>query len=258
MSNKILFLDTETTGVDTEVDHICEVGFELVEYSEGKPVILESTEFFAKPPVPIPFEAMGIHHITNERVAGEPPIESFVDTIQHFVDQADFLCAHNMKFDYEMLSRIFPDIIGPTKDNLIDTLRLLKHIEPGLPSYSLNALRYRYSLAEGLTGEAHRALFDAGMCRNLLQHCLSLKPMDFEDMPAFIAAPMMLKTVSFGKHRGDEISEMMAKDSSYVYWLFKQSWFEVENPDLAYTIKQLGFFKNRRRTKKKLEDPGFL
>ncbi len=234
---KILVIDTETTGVDIKEDHICEIGMEIADFHDGDFDVIDSVEFLIKPPVEIPFEATGVNHITNEMVANEPPIGDFEEKIKTYLGRADYLCAHNMPFDYGMLSRIFPHLFEPMSHNLIDTLRFIRKVSPDIPSYSLNVLRYRYKLDDGLEGEAHRALFDVGMCRNLLKFCLEREPVDFRDLPEFISAPMMLKNMTFGKHKGMEVSEMVVKDRNYVRWLFKQDWFEVEHPDLVYTIK---------------------
>jgi len=58
-----IFLDTETTGT-SEKDRLCQLAYKL---ETGEIV----NELF-KPPLPIAIEAMSIHHITNEMVAGQP------------------------------------------------------------------------------------------------------------------------------------------------------------------------------------------
>ena len=62
MKDKLIFLDTETTGLELE-DKICQVAYIV----EGK----EYNELF-KPELPIKFEAMAVTHITNKMVEDKP------------------------------------------------------------------------------------------------------------------------------------------------------------------------------------------
>ena len=62
-SEMFIYLDTETTGSGT-TDRICQIAFKT---DDGTTV----DELF-NPNMPISVEAMSIHHITNEMVAGKP------------------------------------------------------------------------------------------------------------------------------------------------------------------------------------------
>ena len=71
---KIIILDTETTGT-AQLDRICQLSYIVLD-SDGK--IEEIHNEFCKPPVPLTFEAMSIHHITPEMLEDTIPC---VDTI---------------------------------------------------------------------------------------------------------------------------------------------------------------------------------
>jgi len=243
---KVLFTDTETTGVDTDFDMICEAAFKLVEIEETETGLtgttLERLEFFVNPGMPIPFSAMGVHNITNEMVQNEPTIYEREEEIKAIERQADFICAHNLDYDYKILSRLLPNVFrGPSGHTQpIDTLRWIKHIYPKThENYKLTTLMYQYGLNKGVTGEAHRAMFDVDICHNLFLHLYEQKPMAIAELPEFIASPLMIHTMYFGKHRGMEVSEMLLNEVSYVKWLKRQKWFKVEHLDLAYTIAKL-------------------
>ena len=214
MSN-ILFFDLETTGVDVTMDCVCEAAFKLVNADTGE--MLDKKEFFVKPPFPIPPEAMGIHNITNEMVSDSPPIEERGPEIAELVNETDYICAHNLPYDYQLLGNQLPEIFtGPNGNTMpIDTLRWIRRMQPTLPNYKLTSLRYRYSLAEGIEGEAHRAMFDVEMCENLHFRLFKQTAMPMEELPDFIASPMEIAVFGFGKHRGGCVEEVMTSDRVY-------------------------------------------
>ena len=57
--DNLIFLDTETTGIDLLVDRLCQVAYKY----HGELF----SEYF-KPPVPISVKSMSISHITNKMV----------------------------------------------------------------------------------------------------------------------------------------------------------------------------------------------
>lgn len=65
---RVLFFDTETTGVDPEDARIVELG---AAYFEGR-VFTEYRRMLVNPGVPIPEEASAIHRITDAHVAEKP------------------------------------------------------------------------------------------------------------------------------------------------------------------------------------------
>ena len=62
---QIYFFDTETTG-NTPTDRICQLA--IKEHGVATPLV---NELF-QPPMPIPFEASAVHHISNKMVADKP------------------------------------------------------------------------------------------------------------------------------------------------------------------------------------------
>ena len=61
-----IYLDTETTGSGPE-DRLCQIAF--------KTDTSNTVDELFNPGMPISVEAMSIHHITNEMVAGKPPFK---------------------------------------------------------------------------------------------------------------------------------------------------------------------------------------
>lgn len=238
----VLFVDTETTGVDTSQDHIVEVAFLLAEYRGVTP--LASTGEFSslvRPPVPVPPEASAVHHITNAMLQDAPSTADLTETVRSLSERAAFICAHNLPFDMAMLQRGFPGVFtGFTEERRIDTLRLSRHCYTDIPSHGLQALRYRHGLDGAiLPGDAHRALFDTRLVKALLDMILGNNPAGVTGLPElvqFIARPLEIKVFNFGKHKGCLVEDTAATDPDYIRWLLKQEWLPVEYPDLYHTL----------------------
>src|SRR3989344_3441997 len=95
--DKLIFLDTETTGNDLLLDHLFEVC-----YSHNGKIVAETF----KPPLPISIKAQSITHVTNKMVAGKPPFaESEMKKTLQELFKTHILVAHSAKFDIAMLSK---------------------------------------------------------------------------------------------------------------------------------------------------------
>ncbi len=238
---RILYLDTETTGVDTEKADICEVAFLLTTY-EGfirqpqRDVLLQE---LILPPNPVPPEASAIHHITNEMLSGKPSISDLSGKIAELVGKADIISAHNTPFDLAILKRQLPEIFGNIdKGMILDSLRLSRHIWPSIPSHSLQALRYRFNL-DAATGDAHRAMFDTVLVRSLIEYVLANNPTShssWTDLVSYTQSALEIKIFSFGKHRGKLVEDIISQDRDYIKWLLRQAWVPTDYPDLYHTL----------------------
>ncbi len=131
MKDKLIFLDTEATGLDVE-DRVCQVAYIV----EGK----EYNKFF-NPGLPIKIEAMYVTHITNKMVEDKP---TFVDSdmfkhLEGLFSNEGILVAHNAKFDFGMLEKE-----GLSAKKIICTLKVAQVLDKEgiIPSYKLQYLRY--------------------------------------------------------------------------------------------------------------------
>ncbi len=240
---RILFLDTETTGSDPSTAEVCEVAFLLAEYDgfsfTGKKQVFET---LVKPSVPIPPEASAVNQISNKMVADSRKAGDFTEQIRKLTEQADFISAHNLPYDYMILKRQYPSLFNRFDKTMhIDTLRLSRHIWQEIPSHALQALRYRFELDTDITGEAHRALFDTELVQSLLHISLkqpTCKGLDsnWNSLVDLIVAPLEVKIFTFGKYRGNLVEDTVANDPDYIRWLLKQKWLSEEQPDLYHTI----------------------
>lgn len=129
----LIYLDTETT--DLGACRIVELSLAVVPTFGGNPVI---ETFRCKPPVPISFDAMAVHHITEEDVAGLPAFDKLPD-YQRILDtiETGLVIAHNAPFDIGVLEREGIKV-GPH----IDTQVLAKALLPEAKRHTLQFLRY--------------------------------------------------------------------------------------------------------------------
>ena len=151
-------IDTETTGMDSKVDRIIEIGIVVFEYAaetgEVGPVVghLSALE---DPGRPIPPEAIAIHHITDEMVRGK----RFDDTaVAQLLEGVSLVIAHNANFDRPFLEARFPLFM---KMPWACSIRDVGWRDSGYASSALEFLAYR----TGFFYDGHRAEID---CRALL------------------------------------------------------------------------------------------
>lgn len=143
---KLCFLDTETTSLSQ--GRLVQLAYEIHDSNnkEGtRPV-----ERKYKPPVPIEFEAMAVHHITEKMVED---LYAFLPSDLGNILEQFVLVAHNAPFDIGVLERE-----GVEKPKYwIDTKKVAQFYLD-YPAYNLQYLRYKFGLE--VDAIAHDALGD--------------------------------------------------------------------------------------------------
>ncbi|MFT5497403.1 MAG: DNA polymerase-3 subunit alpha (Gram-positive type) [Kiritimatiellia bacterium] len=157
-------IDTETTGLNPQLDRIIEIG--VVKFKAGK--IIERKDWLIDPEMTIPLEAINVHGITDEMVKGKPHFKEVYPKLIAFIKDTTLL-AHNAAFDERFLevetNRLekTPSLTNP----VICTIRLCRTWFPELKSYQLSELVKTFDLEPG---EYHRALGDAEHLSHLFIH----------------------------------------------------------------------------------------
>lgn len=132
-------------------------------------VVGQPRSWLVRPSRPITSMARRIHKITNEDVAGRPPVAEVAQEIRRELDGAVFV-AHNAHIDLGVLVRELPGFTPAL--GVIDTVKLARKLLAGRASYKLGALATDLELVcelpEGL--RPHRAEYDALVCARLLFH----------------------------------------------------------------------------------------
>jgi DNA polymerase III epsilon subunit family exonuclease len=147
--------DVETTGMSPVNDRIVEIAAIRVD-ADG---IHSRFHSLVNPKMRISDEVIRIHRITNEMVENAPSFPSVGKDFMSFV-QDSTLVAHNGRFDLAFLQEsLGRHGIALWNGRTMDSIAIIKHAYPGLPSYSLQNLQRHFSLGTG-DGQAHRAFTD--------------------------------------------------------------------------------------------------
>jgi len=148
-------VDLETTGLDSEIDRITEIG--AVRYVKG--VKADSFSMLVNPKISIPDNIISLTGIDNDMVKNAPPIEDAIAEFEKFLDDAPLIVGQNIKFDISFLKRyISLKYLSVIDTYFIDTAVLARLVWPGLKSFSLASLTKFISIDNK---DAHRALADA-------------------------------------------------------------------------------------------------
>lgn len=156
---RVLVLDTETTGLSHASDKIIELAMLLVQVdaATGQPFgPVETFEGFEDPGMPIPEVAKQVTGISDDMVRGQRLDDA---QVQALIDRADLVVAHNAGFDRPFVEARFPGFAHkPWACSFAD----IDWKALGAESAKLSAL----AQDQGWFYDAHRALVD---CQALLQ-----------------------------------------------------------------------------------------
>lgn len=250
---KALVLDTETTGMDPD-DRLVEIAGVKIEtgwepetpVSDPALILIEDThESLLDPGRPIPPDAMGVHHITDEMVKGaDTSLGSVIGIMLEALDiehRLDCLVAQNAKFDRQFLDPEFnPEIPW------ICTYKVAAFLYPDAPNHK-NATIYYYlglhrdPLFDLSDQTLHRALPDAMITASIFHHML--QKISVNRMIEITLKPVLQKNIAFGKHTGKPWDEV---DSGYINWILGKA--EDFDEDVIYTARcqKIARAKNRR------------
>ena len=226
--NELLFLDTETSGLDVE-DRLVEVGFR----TEGG--IAYSERF--KAPVPVKVGAMAVNHITNKMLEDCSPFEcsEVQKGLAGYAASGYVLVAHNAPFDLAMLAKE-----GIVFNKYIDTKKMSHALDPNqeMESHRLQYLRYYYGV-ELPEAVAHTAEGDIAVLEAVF-HCLheKLGKPSIDELIELSKRPVLHTKFKFGKYNGNDIASVAAVDPGYLEWLLKSKEESGQNEeDWIYTLK---------------------
>ncbi len=233
---QIIFFDTETTGAG-EADRLCQLAIK----ERGIPDPLVNTIY--KPPIPISYGAMAIHHITEKMTEGKPQFleaPEYQDVKNLFEHENTIAVAHNAAFDIGMLAR---EGIAPRRTICTYKVAYAIDTEGQMEQHKLQYLRYMYGIE--IEASAHDALGDVlileAVFEKLLEQIAKQRGSEeaaLQEMLAISARPMLYSTFRFGKYKGKRIEEVARNDSSYLQWLLGQKKQEpVAEADWIYTLE---------------------
>lgn len=242
---RLAFLDTETTGKDYKTCEVIEMG--LAYRENGKWV--EASKLY-KPDDDIKPECSAVTNITNRMVKDSPSfyeeVAGWDKTVSEVVENKPLIAvAHNAFYDRKVLGRY-----GFEVSDWLCTLKISKKLyadEDSVTAHNLPYLRYYFDveLDEGMSN--HRAGTDCVITALVLEKMLDdLEEKEivdteldyYDQITDWLAKPTLLKTVPFGKYRGQSFYDV---PMSYWSWALDNIESLDENneqydPDLAASI----------------------
>lgn len=180
----VLFVDTETTGVDFAKDHVIEIGAIVYDLD---PLTLKlqlvssfhSTVALRKT---LDERITRITGISTEELSTAKPIikvqEQWCDWLERYSSNLQAIIGHSIDFDISFLQRegwFLPHI------SHVDTLDLAKILLPDLQAINLEFLSKKLELADSFESlklgvghefSFHRSIFDCAMCAGLFEQLL--------------------------------------------------------------------------------------
>jgi len=154
-------LDTETTGLEPELDHrVIEIG--CVELLNRRPSG-RTFHRYLNPEREVEDGALAVHGISRGDLDGQPRFAEVAEELLTFLSGAE-LIIHNAAFDVAFLDAELARLPGETRrlaalGQILDTLALARELHPGQRN-SLDALCKRYGI-DNSGRELHGALLDA-------------------------------------------------------------------------------------------------
>lgn len=223
----LIFLDLETTGLES-IDKIVSIGL-VVQNGEDIKEFYDIVNEGKK----IPPKASSIHHITNEEIKNKPSLKESdsYKFLESFNQAGVTLISHNINYDLKMLRSVDFEWLG----EMIDTLRVSKHLLNDCEEFSLQFLRYELKLYknEPENIRAHNALSDAIVCK-LLYECL-LELAEHSELERLSFLKVLIQKFEFGKYAGRYIEEISMLDRGYLEWVLSNI-MDLDE-DLRYSIE---------------------
>ncbi|MBO2521417.1 MAG: hypothetical protein CW345_06400 [Firmicutes bacterium] len=106
------FVDVETTGLSTTYDEVVEFAIVLFAFDPATGAIAGVVDHYVglrDPGRPIPPAATAVHGIRDADVRGR---RLDLHRIRSLIDRAEFLVAHNARFDRGFVERLLPEVRG--------------------------------------------------------------------------------------------------------------------------------------------------
>ncbi|HXS14710.1 MAG TPA: exonuclease domain-containing protein [Candidatus Saccharimonadales bacterium] len=153
LPQKIVFVDTETTGLSVTKDRIIEIGILRIENNKivAKYQTLINPQTFFSPFI------TSLTGITQEEVANAPTFREVKHTITALLSGAVFV-AHNVRFDYGFLKNEFRREEMSFSSKHFCTAKLSRTLFPKFAHHNLDSLIERFGLS---VKHRHRAYDDA-------------------------------------------------------------------------------------------------
>lgn len=240
LDRPLVFFDLEATGISTENDRIVDIAM-VKRLPDGTEVVYSS---LVNPGMPIPREAVAVHHISDEMVAAAPSFKELAPRVLEFIADADLGGFNVGRFDVPMLQA---ELKRAGYELMMDGRRIMdaQVIYHKMERRTLSAA-YQFYCGKPLP-DAHRAepdarasleVFWAQLDRypelpktmdGIAQFCNAKDPGKVDGEGKFVWRNGEA-AFNFGKHRTLLLREVAVRDRGYIEWLMRA---ERTTPELA-------------------------
>ena len=147
-----VFVDVETTGLNSASDKIIELGMVRFEYSKDGRIFRIIDEFnkYSDPKIPIPSSITKLTGITDQMVQGH---HIDIQEVESYVQNVNLIISHNAQFDRGFFEVMFPNLEPKPWACL---MKDVSWREENIESNKLEYIAYRYDFFY----EGHRAVID--------------------------------------------------------------------------------------------------
>lgn len=238
MTNNIVAFDLETTGLNTQTDHIIQIG--LVKFDKSTYEELGHIMFYIKPETNFSIDpyAQEKHGISKDFVIENGVLLRDVwGEISEFIGDCDILSYNGNSFDVPMLynnlkryNLEFDFVSRKYYDSMV--------VERKRIQYKLSETYKRYTGEE--LEDAHDALADVRATVQVFKHQFEQVPDMFNDTEFTMISPEGFVKINddnelvftSGKYRGKRTNDICKTDPSYIRWIV-----EKFSPITVETIK---------------------
>lgn len=157
MSNKLVVIDFETTGLSTNGgDRAIEVGAVRIESGQ----LTDSYQSLINTGVPVSSFIENYTGISNAMLTSAPGPDQVFPELHRFIGDS-VLVAHNAGFDRKFLDAELERVGYRRSQPFLCSMRIARRLYPACPDHKLGTL-VKYAKVP-ITGDFHRALADAQM-----------------------------------------------------------------------------------------------
>jgi DNA polymerase III epsilon subunit family exonuclease len=170
LETPLVIFDTETTGLDSDLDRIIEFG--AIKTVGGK--VVDEFWSLVHTDIELTQNIVNLTGITQEMLHGQPSIDQVLPNFLQFI-KGSIIVAHNAEFDMGMLKAAAGRLGYELNCPAFCTVKLARRTLPGLPKYNLDTLAEHFKL----TFEArHRAVGDVKVLNGIIHEILNNDELD--------------------------------------------------------------------------------
>ncbi len=230
LNKPIVFIDLETTGIETLIDRIVEFSALKINPDNTE----ESITTRINPQIPISPEAIAVHGIKDNDVADKPTFKEYALIIRNFLEGCDLGGFNIKRFDLEILEAEFKRVdVEFSKENrfIVDVQTIYHKFDPR----DLSAAYKKYCNKE--IEKHHSAEHDVRATVDILKSQLEMHkelPHNISELHDFCNERKSASwidgkgkfiwmgneaVINFGQHRGKSLPDMVKNEPGFLNWM---------------------------------------